>query len=234
MAFIKNIFPGACASITFYQFVKYSDKLRINDIKLYMKDMKNELGNEPLRYLNSIEPVINKYWRNIKFGYAKFKDLPCGNNLCLLKKPISYLKIYGESEYGHISFFCRLMYLIETGLWIQDLSGMNVNNLKLNVNKKFLNKYEEMVNKCKGGYYTIHGTKSLENLHDYQSQRIPYITYMIYVDDGKISDEFHVFITLKISDNEYEIYDSNNERKLKINKLVLLWLRDGDEVYSVI
>ena len=200
MELIRNPECGACASIVFYQFAKVLDKLSYEELKMYVSIISEELYQDCC----TIEPIILKYWNGIHDGTIQFKDMPNGMSMHNLDNPIHEFGIYGESEYGLINLFCRIMFFIQTGCWIQDNCGRHLNQLieddpiYLQIYNKFMLRY---------------------------TTKIPYVTYFgILNDDNILEDNFHIMLTLKNNDNDYEVYNSNEDEVIHVERHVSLWI----------
>ena len=200
MEFIQNVYPGACASIVFYQFVKSSGNLSYNELKEFINSLDSDFGND----LRIIGQYLTKYWDGIRNGSIVFKNLPYGGKLCELDEPIDDFGIYGRSEYGLISYFCRVLFWAHTGFWIQLISGKTFDEACRYVRcDDYFDKYNEFMLK-----YT---------------ESIPYISYVAYVnEDDIIVDSFHVILTIK-NDERFMIYDSNNDDVADIDFYSELW-----------
>ena len=201
MEFIQNVYPGACASIVFYQFVKSSCNLSYNELEKFITSLNLEFGND----LHIIGQYLVKYWDGIQNGSIEFKNLPYGGNLCELDDSIEGLGIYGKSEYGLISYFCRVLFWAHTGYWIQSISRKAYDEARkcCKCDDDCFDKYNEFMLK-----YTT---------------SIPYISYVAYVDENDvIEDCFHVILTIK-NDEQFMICDSNNSGIEIINFYRELW-----------
>lgn len=200
MEFIRNVYPGACASIVFYQFVKSSGNLSYNELEKFVNSLNLELGND----LHIIGQHLVKYWNGIQNGSIEFKNLPYGGDLRELDESIDDLGIYGKSEYGLISYFCRILFWAHTGYWIQLISGKTYDEARrYGIHDDQFDKYNEFMLK-----YT---------------PSIPYISYVAYVDEnGTIVDFFHVILTIKNGEH-FMIYDSNNSEVAIIDFYSELW-----------
>lgn len=215
MEFIDNFYPGACASIVFYQFVKSSDKLLYSDLEEFTKKLNNKLRNYELYDdLIKIKHTICKYWNGIRNETIKFKDLPTGGDLRPLKHPLEGFGVFGKSEYGLINYFCRILFCLSTGYWINQIVGNHYRNLSCKVNESVFKKY----------------TKFTESY--IKNKQIPYVTYVCYLDaDDNIEGELHVISTLKIEENKYIVYNSNCEYEYETNRYIDLWFQKDDNIF---
>lgn len=200
MEFIQNVYPGACTSIVFYQFVKSSGNLSYNDLEKFVNSLNSVLGND----LHIIGQHLVKYWDGIQNGSIKFKNLPYGGDLREIDESIPDIGIFGKSEYGLISYFCRVLFWAQTGYWIQVIGGKT---------------YEEA---RKYGIHGDHFDKYTAFMLKY-TQSIPYVSYVAYVDEKKIVlDIFHVILTIR-NGEQFMIYDSNRCDVMTINFYSELW-----------
>ena len=197
--FIHNSSKGACASITFYQFVKSCGTLTYDDVKALAKTLKL---SEIEYYLELIEPEITGIWGMIKNDMLMVYDLPTGDNLWTFSQPILCLNVFGESMYGLMSFFCRILLLLHSGVWVQSLVGTEISRLRdeVKVNFEFRKTYEMMM---------IRHTKV-----------IPYVNYMVWVGkDNVIEPEMHVLMLYRIIQKDengivnmfWGMYNSNED-----------------------
>lgn len=203
MEFIKNVNPGACASIVFYQFVKSSGNLSYNELEKFVNSLNSVYGND----LHIIGQYLTKYWNGIRNGSIEFKNLPYAGDLRYLDKPINDLGIFGKSEYGLMSYFCRVLFWAQTGYWIQWISGKT---------------YDE----ARG--YGIHGDQ-FDKYNKFMlkyTPLIPYISYVAYVNKNRIiEDNFHVILTIK-NGKQFMIYNSNDDDVVIIDFYSELWYTD--------
>lgn len=207
MELIRNPEYGACASIVFYQFAKVLNKLSYKKLKRHVKTKSHEL----YRDCCTIEPIIIKYWNGIHDGTIQFKDMPNGMSLHKLDTPLNGFGVYGESEYGLLNFFCRIMFFIQTGFWIQEICNKNVDSLNVNEKPKYLKSYNKFMLK-----YTT---------------TIPYITYLAWLNNENIIENgLHVMLTLKIDNDDYEIYNSNQSEVACVNSYVSIWFTKDEDI----
>ena len=201
MELIRNPEYGACASIVFYQFAKALDKVSYEELKNHVKIKSDLLYQDCCQ----IEPIVIKYWNGIHNGTIKFSDLPNGKSLHKLDKSMADdYGVFGESEYGLINFFCRIMFFIQTGYWIQAICGRHI-SLLFKDDPIYLETYNEFMLK-----YTT---------------KIPYVTYFALLNDADIiENDFHLMLTLKNNDEDYEIYNSNQDEVVHIDQHISLWI----------
>ena len=200
MELIRNPECGACASIVFYQFAKVLDKLSYEDLKIHVWFISEELHKDCCE----IEPIILKYWNGIHDGTIQFEDMPNGMSMHELDNPLNDYGIFGQSEYGLINYFCRIMFFLQTGYWIQDNCGRHVFQL---IEDKPI--YRKAYDK----FMSLFTTK------------IPYITYFgILNNENILEEDFHIMLTLKINDDDYEVYNSNEDEVIHIERHVSLWI----------
>ena len=208
MELIRNPEYGACASIVFYQFAKALNKFSYEKLKNHIKTKSEKLYQDCC----TIEPVVIKYWNGIHNETIRFKDMPTGISLHKLDNPMTdEFGIYGESEYGLLNFFCRVMFFIQTGYWIQEICNKHIDSLNINEKLKYLKLYNKFMLK-----YTT---------------TIPYITYLAWLDkENIIENSLHVMLTLKINDEKYEIYNSNQSEVVCVNRFVSLWFTKDEDI----
>lgn len=207
MELIRNPEYGACASIVFYQFTKVLDKLSYKRLKRYVKTKSHELYQDCC----TIEPIILKYWNGIHDGSIQFKDMPNGISLHKLDNPFNEFGVYGESEYGLLNFFCRIMFFIQTGFWIQEICNKNVDSLNVNEKPKYLKSYDKFMLK-----YTT---------------TIPYISYLAWLNnENVIENGLHVMLTLKIDNDNFEIYNSNQSEVACVNSYISVWFTKDEDI----
>ena len=208
MEFIHNVYPGACASIVFYQFVKSSGKLSYDDLEKFVKSLNDELGND----LHAIGKYLVKYWSGIRNGSVEFKDLPDSGNPREINDENIDLGLFGKSEYGLMSFFCRVLFWAHIGYWIQTICNKS---------------YEEV---CDYKRYNDYFDKYNEFMLKYTST-IPYVSYVAFVDENDIIENLlHVVLTIK-NDNEFMIYDSNMNGVDVIDSYEELWFSKDDNIF---
>ena len=197
--FIHNSSNGACASIVFYQFVKSCGTVTYEDIKILTKTLKL---TEIEYYLELMEPELKKIWNMIKNDSLTIYDLPTGDNLWQFSQHISCLKIFGESMYGLMSYFCRILLLLHSGIWVQELVGDEISHLRTNVkaNFEFRKAYELMMIK--------------------HTKVIPYVNYMLWVNEnGVVEPDMHVVMLYRIIQKDengvvnmyWSLYNSNED-----------------------
>ena len=207
MELIRNPECGACASIVFYQFAKVLDKLSYEDLKIHVWFISEELHKDCCE----IEPIILKYWNGIHDGTIQFKDMPNGMLLHTLDNPLNDYGIFGQSEYGLINYFCRIMFFLQTGYWIQEICNKHVDSLNINKKPKYLKSYNKFMLK-----YTT---------------TIPYISYLAWLNNENIIENgLHVMLTLKINNEYYEIYNSNQSEVVCINSYESLWFTKDEDI----
>lgn len=207
MELIRNPEYGACASIVFYQFAKVLNKLSYKKLKRHVKSKSHEL----YRDCCMIEPIILKYWNGIHDGTIQFKDMPNGISLHKLDNSLNDYGVYGESEYGLINFFCRIMFFIQTGFWIQEICNKNVDSLNVDNKPRYLKSYDKFMLK-----YTTN---------------IPYITYLAWLNNENIIENgLHVMLTLKIDNDNFEIYNSNQSEVARVNNYVSVWFTKDENI----
>lgn len=199
MEFIQNTPIGMCASIVFYQFVK-SSKLSYHEIENFVNSLSKELGDD----LHKIRKYLVKYWNGIQNGRFEFKDLPNGGDLREINDENIDLGIFGKSEYGLISYFCRVLFWAHTGYWIQAIC---------------LKSYKEARKyKCDDDYFNRYSEFMLR----YTSE-IPYVSYVAFIDKNlTIENDLHVILTIK-NGNKFTVYDSNGKEPEVIDLYNELW-----------
>ena len=55
--------------------------------------------------------------------------------------------------------------------------------------------------------------------------KIPYVTYFGLLNEEDIlGDDFHIMLTLKNNDEDYEVYNSNQDTVIHVDKHITLWV----------
>lgn len=205
MEHIRNKPSGACASITFYQFVKLSGNLSYENLKQYVKSVKLDLIEDMFEDLCNMENIINKYWIGIQNNVYTIDDLPDGGNMHELNEKIKDMRICGESEYGCISLFCRIIFYIHNGFWVGKICNntMEMVLLSYKIDDKLFDNY-------------------LKFMLQY-TETVPYITYCAWIGgDNLIENMLHVCITFHNGKN-WTIHNSNDDEEKYEEDYVNIW-----------
>lgn len=195
MKFVRNIPEGACSSIAFFQFVKSCHHLQYKDL---YKFMITKIKSEE-KYISLISPTIEYYYDKIQNNSISVEQIPNGGKMNkFLKNRCDELKLFGESEFGHISLFCRYLCLLWSGIWVGDLEGENINFMKFD-HKASIDYTKFMI--------------------EHKIQHIPRICHMVWINDFKIVQPgFHTMIILN-----NVLYDSNYIEPVLVKEIVPIY-----------
>lgn len=151
------------------------------------------------KYISLISPTIEYYYEKIQNGLISVEQMPNGGRLNkFLKNRCDELKLFGESEFGHISLFCRYLCFLWSGIWVGNLEGERYDFMKFD-HKASIDYIQFMI--------------------EHRIQPIPRICHLVWINDfGIVQPGFHTMVML---DNV--LYDSNCIEPMTVKEIVPIY-----------
>lgn len=181
LVYIPNQPCGLCAAITFWQVSRVLHNLYdvLRNQLMIMFTVNNFFDTDI--YQQQFWNVIYKLW-NVNM----FEQLPTGANLKPINPPIKSLLLFGQSEYGCMSMFLRMLFCLQHDIWVQNIIEDTTAELSLDNIRDKENQFKNILAK-----------------HNYNGL-IPWVTYDVWVGDN----DAHVYIIVE-DGNDYISLNSN-------------------------
>ena len=218
-----------CASIVFYQLARTFKGISFDDIVNYAKTLDhldNKLRDVINKALRLLRPHLQPLYSKIQEGLIDVTELPksgvYGDGKYInnskedarrsrkpLDSPFTDFGMSGDTLYGCISLFVRVMYAIQFGIWLNNIiPSDNIFTLPIDIN---------IVNRTWNSYMVFITNHSIED--------IPFVSYIGFSPDARtFENNGHVIICLYKEDGELIYFNNNSDELIMTNEIVILWV----------